>query len=144
MSRTSTEQDSCITHTKCPPGKYTKTVGSVTTQPECEVCETGYFKAFTSTSSVDNDSCVAHTTCPPGKYTTIAGSVYAEPRCETCAVGFFKAFTSRSSMCAGTASRPGGCARFEWVMWIGTLKKCCKCLHLYCHLLILISNLDMC
>ena len=43
--------NSCIAHTKCSPGKYTKAAGSTTTQPTCETCATGFFKAYESISS---------------------------------------------------------------------------------------------
>ena len=43
--------NSCIAHTKCSPGKYTKTAGSTTAQPACEVCAPGFFKASQSISS---------------------------------------------------------------------------------------------
>ena len=42
---------SCIAHTKCSPGKYTKAAGSATTQPTCETCAPGFFKASESISS---------------------------------------------------------------------------------------------
>ena len=100
----------CAAHTKCPPGKYTQTAGSVISQPECQTCDTGFFKASTSTNSTEQDSCTAHTKCPPGKYTTAAGSITAQPKCETCETGFYKAYPSRSSMCVGAASPAGRCA----------------------------------
>ena len=60
----------CNAHTKCPPGKYTKTAGTTTSQPECQTCPTGLFKAFTSNSSNTTDFCTKQRMgCPPGKYT---------------------------------------------------------------------------
>ena len=41
----------CKPHTKCPPGKFTKTAGSNTAQPKCEGCVSGFFKSGTSKSS---------------------------------------------------------------------------------------------
>ena len=43
----------CAAHVKCPPGKYTKTVGSASAQAECEDCAAGSFNASTSISSRD-------------------------------------------------------------------------------------------
>ena len=73
--------DKCTAHTKCPPGTYTKTAGSATSEPKCETCPPGYFKASTSSISYAIDSCTAHTTCPPGKYTDVYGTATAQPKC---------------------------------------------------------------
>ena len=48
----------CTAHTKCPPGKYTKATGTITTNPECVVCPDGFFKAYTSSTSTKTDSCI--------------------------------------------------------------------------------------
>ena len=88
----------CIAHSKCPPGKYTKATGNVTTEPTCETCITGFFKALASNSSLATDSCLAHTKCPPGKYTEVVGNATAQPECQTCDTGFFKASKSTSSI----------------------------------------------
>ena len=87
----------CAAHTKCPPGKYTKQPGTVTSQPECETCPDGFFKANASNSSIRTDSCTAHVKCPPGQYALTGGSVTRQPRCEMCAPGLFKALASSSS-----------------------------------------------
>ena len=87
----------CKAHTKCPAGKYTKTVGSATAQPKCEACAAGFFKAYTSQSSLETDSCTTgrEIQCPPGKH--IKATTTAQPQCETCATGFFKTTMSTSS-----------------------------------------------
>ena len=87
----------CTAHTKCPAGKYTKTVGSAAAQPKCQACSPGFFKAVTSNSSDVTDSCTAHSVaCPPGKY--INETHTAQPRCEACQQGFFKTFTSKQNI----------------------------------------------
>ena len=102
----------CTPHTKCPPGKYTKTAGSTTVQPQCEACETGFFKAFASNSSTKTDACTnaQNFTCPPGKYINI--TAIAEPRCETCAPGFFKDTASsagtKNDSCTAHTKCPAG------------------------------------
>ena len=102
----------CAAHTKCPAGKYTKTAGSATVEPQCEACTTGFFKAFASNSSTKTDSCTAvqNITCPPGKYINV--TAIAEPQCETCAPGFFKDTTSstvtRNDSCTAYTKCPAG------------------------------------
>ena len=41
----------CSPHTKCPPGKFTKTAGTNSAQPKCEGCVSGFYKSGTSKSS---------------------------------------------------------------------------------------------
>ena len=88
----------CLAQSKCPAGKYTKTAGTPASQPECDVCATGSFKAFMSGTSTETDSCIIHTKCPPGKYTKTVGSITTQPKCEVCETGYFKAYTSNSSI----------------------------------------------
>ena len=97
---TEKEAGSCITHTKCPPGKYTAVAGTTSRQPTCEACAPGFMKTYTSKSSTvtekEADSCIAHTKCPPGKQTDVAGTPTSRPTCEACAPGFFS-----STSCTG-------------------------------------------
>ena len=47
----------CTAHTKCPPGKYTKAAGTITSNPECAVCPDGFFKGYASSTSTKTDFC---------------------------------------------------------------------------------------
>ena len=114
----------CTAHTKCPPGNYTKIIGNVNAQPQCEPCTPGLFKAFTSNSSTATDSCVAHTKCAPGKYTATSGSVTAQPKCKSCATGFFKSVTSKSSMCVGEQHKCPSFAMEHGDYCYATMDKC--------------------
>ena len=86
--------------------------GSSTTQPMCETCAFGFFKANTSSSSTKTDSCTAvqNVTCPPGKY--INATAIGEPECESCAHGFFKDIISsastRNDSCVAHTKCPAG------------------------------------
>ena len=91
MSNSSTETDSCMPHTECPPGKYASAEGSATRQITCNKCAPGFFKALTSRTSTEK--CIPHAKCPPGKYAQTAGNSTAQPQCEGCAHGFFNGFT---------------------------------------------------
>ena len=93
--------DQCAVHTKCPPGKYTKVVGSSSAQTKCEPCAAGFYKATTSNSSMKTDNCTLHhSQCPPGKHTTVTGSASPQRTCETCSAGFFKPITFKNSTCS--------------------------------------------
>ena len=90
----------CAAHTKCPPGKYTKTRGSVTAQPKCEACAPGFFKATTSNSSNQTDACtVQQSLCPLGTSTTVTGSTSPQRKCKACKIGFFTPIMSKNSTC---------------------------------------------
>ena len=98
----------CIEHAKCPPGLYTKAVGNAATQTDCNVCPSGFFKAFMSDSSNRTDSCTAsrkHVTCPPGEYIHVTS--IAQPKCEACAAGYFTAVASDLSICGANSSSTG-------------------------------------
>ena len=86
--------------------------GSSTTQPMCETCAFGFFKANTSSSSTKTDSCTAvqNATCPPGKYMNV--TAIGEPECESCAPGFFKdtvsSASTRNDSCTAHTKCPQG------------------------------------
>ena len=84
----------CKAHVNCPKGKYTKTAGSVISEPVCEDCQKGLFKAEVSASSVQTDTCTAHLNCPAGQQPKSSGSATAQPECELCAPGYFKVYRS--------------------------------------------------
>ena len=101
----------CVAHTRCPPGKYTKRVGTATTQPGCEVCPTGLFKAYASASSTTTDSCTtAHIECPAGKHAVSGGSITSQHMCAACMTGFYKTSASSSSTdaCVAHTKCPAG------------------------------------
>ena len=117
----------CTAHTKCPLGKYTKTAGTTSAQPECEGCPPGFFKDFTSMSSSSTDTCIAHAKCPPGKYTMTHGSETSQPFCEFCFSGFFKAFTSNSSTATDSCVAHSNCPPGKYTKTVGTASAQPKC-----------------
>ena len=107
VSSGSTESDSCTAHSKCPPGKYTSAIGSLTTQPKCESCLVGFFKSNKSPSGTETDSCTAAEIiqCPMGKFIKATGT--AQPTCESVSAcpkcGTFKDSDKRSCCARGGA-----------------------------------------
>ena len=98
----------CIEHAKCPPGMYTKAVGNATTQTDCNVCASGFFKAFMSDSSNRTDACTVsrkNVKCPPGEYILVTS--IAQPKCEACTAGYFTAVASDLSICGANSSSTG-------------------------------------
>ena len=110
----------CTAHIKCPHGKYTKTVGTASTQTDCEACASGFFKAHTSKNSSRTDSCTAHTKCPPGKYTEIATTT-AQPVCEVCPNGLFKAFVSSNGLKSDSCVAHTKCPPGKYTIAIGSV-----------------------
>ena len=75
------EAGNCVPHVKCAAGKFTAIPGNSTSQPTCEPCRSGYYKAAMSTTSIQTDECDAHATCSAGEYTEIAGNTTDDTQC---------------------------------------------------------------
>jgi len=54
------DKKKCVTHTVCPKGKYTPTIGTAAAQPVCTACAAGKFKAAARAASIalDADACL--------------------------------------------------------------------------------------
>ena len=51
--------DKCVPHVKCAAGEFTAIPGNSSSQPTCEPCPPGYYKAAMSTTSTETDECDA-------------------------------------------------------------------------------------
>ena len=114
------EDAKCHPHVKCAAGKFTKAVGTTSSQPVCDFCRAGYYKASDSAVSTETDVCLAHSTCPRGKFTAIAGTRSRQPVCESCLAGYYKASASATSTVADMCTPHAKCLRGEYTVTAGT------------------------
>jgi len=81
----------CIPHVRCAAGTFTQIPGNSRSQPMCESCPAGYYKASISATSTETDECDPHDTCTAGEWTEAAGTSTQDTKCTPCSDGFFRA-----------------------------------------------------
>ena len=87
----------CLRHSNCGIGEFTKVAGSTSSQPVCEACRVGFFKAVVSVTSMSTDVCTAHATCTAGEWTQAVGTNSSDAQCDVCSAGRFRASAPNST-----------------------------------------------